>query len=63
MTMTPQEALRIFFIALAVMIAVGAILPGVAPGLVNLLNRTVLKEEQTPAGTDAGVEATPRSKR
>lgn len=46
MLMTEHEALRIFFIALAVMVAVGAILPSVAPGLVNLLNRTVLKEEQ-----------------
>ncbi len=44
--MSEQDALRIFFVALAVMIVVGAILPTVAPWLVALLDRTVLKEEE-----------------
>ncbi len=44
--MTQTEALWIFAIALGVMIVIGALLPSVAPGLINLLDRTVIKEEK-----------------
>lgn len=44
--MTEQAALVTFAILLGAMIVVGAILPTIAPGLINLLNRTVLKGEQ-----------------
>lgn len=44
--MTEGEALVTFFILLGAMIVVGALLPSIAPGLINLLNRTVLKGEK-----------------
>jgi len=44
--MTEREALITFLILLGAMIVVGALLPSIAPGLINLLNRTVLKGEK-----------------
>ncbi len=46
MPMTERNAFWLFFAALGVMIAIGALLPTVLPGLIRLLNSTVLKEEQ-----------------
>jgi predicted anti-sigma-YlaC factor YlaD len=43
--MNERYALQVFFVALGVMILIGAILPSIAPGLVSLLNRTVLTGE------------------
>ncbi|MGH2453270.1 MAG: hypothetical protein ACRDF5_05840 [bacterium] len=48
--MTEREALVTFFVLLGAMILVGALLPSVAPGLINLLNRTVLKGEKRQNG-------------
>jgi hypothetical protein len=46
--MTERDALVWFAIAMGAMIVIGAMLPVVAPGLINLLNRTVLKGERPP---------------
>lgn len=48
--MTEREALVTFLALLGGMIVVGALLPSVAPGLINLLNRTVLKGEKRQNG-------------
>lgn len=44
--MTERDALITFFIALGAMLVVGALLPSIAPGVINLLHRTVLKGEK-----------------
>lgn len=44
--MTERDALLTFAILLGAMLVVGALLPSIAPGLINLLNRTVLKGEK-----------------
>jgi hypothetical protein len=46
--MSEREALLTFAILLGAMIVIGAILPTVAPGLIRLLNRTVLRGEYPP---------------
>lgn len=46
--MTERDALVWFAIALGAMIVIGAILPAIAPGVIRLLNRTVLKGEHPP---------------
>ncbi|HEV8338360.1 MAG TPA: hypothetical protein VGR25_01725 [bacterium] len=46
--MSERDALIIFAILLGAMLVVGALLPSIAPGLINLLNRTVLKGEKRP---------------
>lgn len=48
--MSEREALVIFVIVLGAMLAIGALLPSIAPGLINLLDRTVLKGEKRPNG-------------
>ncbi len=48
--MSEREALITFVILLGAMLAVGALLPSIAPGLINLLNRTVLKGEKRQDG-------------
>jgi len=49
--MTEQGALLAFWIALGVMVAIGVILPSIAPGLISLLNRTVLTGEEKPSSS------------
>lgn len=44
--MTERDALITFFIVLGAMLVVGALLPSIAPGLITLLDRTVLKGEK-----------------
>jgi hypothetical protein len=48
--MSEREALVIFVIVLGAMLAIGALLPSIAPGLINLLDRTVLKGEKRQDG-------------
>lgn len=48
--MSEREALVILVIVLGAMLAIGALLPSIAPGLINLLDRTVLKEEKRQDG-------------
>ncbi len=48
--MTERDALVIFIVLLGAMIVIGALLPSIAPGLINLLNRTVLKGEKRQDG-------------
>lgn len=43
--MTERDALTLFAVMLGVMIVVGALLPALAPGLIRLLDATVLKSE------------------
>ncbi|MDQ7829183.1 MAG: hypothetical protein QN122_12925 [Armatimonadota bacterium] len=43
--MSEREAIVLFVILLGAMVVVGAALPVLAPGLIRLLDRTVLKEE------------------
>jgi hypothetical protein len=43
--MSEREAVVLFVILLGAMVVVGAALPVLAPGLIRLLDRTVLKEE------------------
>lgn len=43
--MAERDALWIFVVALGVMLVIGALLPSIAPGLIDLLNRTIIKEE------------------